>query len=81
MNPIQLRQFLCDLYNTAVVAVSADKCLPAYLPQPLAEALPAFQKLPVRALAELRLRADEREAHPLALRLVALARIEPFPTL
>lgn len=33
MNPIQPRQFLCDLYNTAVAAVSAEKCLPACLPQ------------------------------------------------
>lgn len=27
------RQFLCDLYSTAVSAVSAEKCLPAFLPQ------------------------------------------------
>lgn len=31
LNP---RQFLIDLYTTAVNAVSADKCQPAYLPQP-----------------------------------------------
>lgn len=28
------RQFLLDLYSSAVAAVSAEKCLPAYLPQP-----------------------------------------------
>jgi glycerate 2-kinase len=28
------RQFLLDLYSTAVSAVSADKCLPAWLPEP-----------------------------------------------
>jgi hydroxypyruvate reductase len=28
------RQFLLDLYSAAVAAVSAEKCLPAYLPQP-----------------------------------------------
>jgi glycerate 2-kinase len=28
------RQFLFDLYASAIAAVSAEKCLPAYLPQP-----------------------------------------------
>lgn len=28
------RQFLIDLYVTAVAAVSAEKCLPSYLPSP-----------------------------------------------
>lgn len=34
MTTINPRQFLLDLYASAVDAVSAKKCLPAYLPQP-----------------------------------------------
>ena len=34
MNTFEPRQFLLDLYASAVDAVSAEKCLPAYLPQP-----------------------------------------------
>lgn len=36
MPVIHPRQFLLDLYASAVAAVSAEKCLPPYLPQPLA---------------------------------------------
>ena len=31
---LQPRQFLLDLYHSAVAAVSADKCLPGFLPAP-----------------------------------------------
>lgn len=31
------RQFLIDLYSTAISAVSAEKCLPQYLPRPAAD--------------------------------------------
>lgn len=34
MSAIDPRQFLLDLYATAVATVSAEKCLPAFLPQP-----------------------------------------------
>lgn len=34
MTELNPRQFLLDLYATAVAAVSADKCLPPYLPRP-----------------------------------------------
>ncbi|HJV79962.1 glycerate kinase [Noviherbaspirillum sp.] len=33
MHPSQARQFLLDMFNSAVGAVSAEKCLPAFLPQ------------------------------------------------
>lgn len=36
MTAIDPRQFLLDLYTTAISAVSAEKCLPPYLPQPSA---------------------------------------------
>src|SRR3990167_8176259 len=34
MSTLVPRQFLRDLYASAVNAVSAEKCLPAFLPQP-----------------------------------------------
>ncbi|SFM26817.1 glycerate kinase type-2 family protein [Rugamonas rubra] len=34
MSTFNPRQFLLDLYGSAVAAVSAEKCLPAYLPTP-----------------------------------------------
>jgi hydroxypyruvate reductase len=34
MSPVTPRQFLLDLYHSAVDAVSADKCLPPFLPAP-----------------------------------------------
>ncbi|MEO8406833.1 MAG: glycerate kinase [Oxalobacteraceae bacterium] len=37
MRAINPRQFLLDLYSSAVDAVSAEKCLPAYLPKPSAK--------------------------------------------
>jgi len=36
MQTLNPRRFLLDLYGSAVDAVSAAKCLPAYLPQPVA---------------------------------------------
>ncbi|WP_136417036.1 glycerate kinase [Herbaspirillum sp. ST 5-3] len=33
MHPSQARQFLLDVFNSAVGAASAEKCLPAFLPQ------------------------------------------------
>jgi hydroxypyruvate reductase len=37
MNASQTRQLLLDMYTAAVAAVSAGKCLPAWLPQPPAK--------------------------------------------
>ena len=34
MNKLEPRQFLSDLFSSAVDAVSAEKCLPAFLPKP-----------------------------------------------
>jgi glycerate 2-kinase len=34
MSTFNPRQFLLDLYGSAIDAVSAAKCLPAYLPEP-----------------------------------------------
>ena len=37
MTTLAPRQFLLDLYTSAVAAVSAEKCLPAFLPVPPAK--------------------------------------------
>lgn len=37
MSTLAPRQFLLDLYSSAVAAVSAEKCLPAFLPAPPAQ--------------------------------------------
>jgi len=54
----------------------AASSIPAYLPDALAEALPMFQRFGARLVAELQLSADQNESHPLALRVVALARAQ-----
>lgn len=52
---------------------------PAYLPESLAEELPLFSRFRVRILAEVRMSADRYEAHPAALKVLALARLAPPP--
>ena len=49
--------------------------IPAYLPESLSETLPMFLRFPARLIAEARWRADQREEHPTALRVLALARL------
>lgn len=63
------RQLRCLLQPTA-----AASAIPAYLPEALAEALPMFERFRARLLAEAHLAADQREAHPVALRVLAIAR-------
>lgn len=50
--------------------------LPTYLPEALASELPMFGAFPARLLAEVDLREDQYETHPLALRVMAVARVE-----
>jgi hypothetical protein len=47
----------------------------AYLPASLDKSLPLFRRFGVRVLCELHLRMDEREAEPISLRVLALARV------
>jgi len=49
--------------------------IPTYLPDRLAPELPMFQRMRVRLVAEARLQLDQFEAHPHALRVVALSRV------
>ncbi len=49
--------------------------IPTYLPWPVAQKLPLFRRLRVRALCEAHFQADQYEAHTAALKVVALARV------
>ncbi|WP_437760724.1 DUF2169 domain-containing protein [Sorangium sp. So ce1389] len=54
--------------------------LPAYLPAALAQQLPMYQRFRARIIAELHLQVDQHESHPVALRVLALARVAPLPS-
>jgi len=58
---------------------SPGEAIPTYLPERLSKELPMFQRFRVRALVEVRLQLDQFEAHPSALRVVALGRVVPMP--
>jgi hypothetical protein len=49
--------------------------VPSYLPGGVAEQLPMFQRFRARLIAELHLPVDQNEAHPAALKVLALARV------
>ena len=53
----------------------APGSIPAYLPEALAELLPLFQRFSARVVVEAHLPVDQREAHPVALKAVAVARV------
>lgn len=54
-----------------------EQTIPLYLPEAMALVLPLRQSIAARLIAEAHLSADEEEAHPVALRVVALARSAP----
>jgi hypothetical protein len=49
--------------------------VPAYLPEDLAGHLPLYARFSARAIAEVHLSQDQYEPHPVALRVLALARV------
>lgn len=51
--------------------------VPAYLPDSLTEDLPLFRRFKVRLIAELHFQLDQFEANPMALQVVAIARLLP----
>jgi hypothetical protein len=57
------------------VSASSPDQIPAYLPESLAKQLPMFQRLRTRFIAEVHMQQDQYESHPIALRVVALARV------
>jgi hypothetical protein len=54
---------------------SGDAPVPAYVPESLEKKLPLFKSFAARAVFEALPQQDQYESHPLALRLVALARV------
>ncbi|MDI3289606.1 DUF2169 domain-containing protein [Polyangium sp. 15x6] len=54
---------------------AGERELPVYFPEALAERMPMFTKFTARMVAEAHLPADAREASPVALRGVAIARV------
>ena len=59
----------------------ASPGVPAYLPEPAIARLPLFRRFHARVIAEAHLAQDEREASPVALRVVAIARAVPFASI
>lgn len=49
--------------------------VPTYLPESIADRLPIFRRIAVRALVDMGEREDQYEVCPMALRVVALARV------
>jgi hypothetical protein len=60
----------------AFVPVGARTAIPTYLPHALRDRLPMMQHFAARMVAEVDLREDQYETYPLALRAVALARVD-----
>ena len=62
-------------------AAAGEAPVPTYLPIALKSELPLLDTMRARLIAELNVRQDQFEAHPLALRVVALGRIieTPYP--
>jgi hypothetical protein len=56
-------------------ASGSSEQVPVYLPESLAQELPAFLRLGARMIAEARTRVDQYEAHAMALKAVVLGRV------
>jgi len=54
--------------------VSGERPVPTYLPAELARKMPLFARFPARLIAEVVPQQDQSESHPVALRVVAIAR-------
>ena len=71
----QRRPLFGGLHIRALVRLpDAKEAIPAYLPDALEADLPMYQRFEARLLAEAHLAADQHETHPVALRVVAIAR-------
>jgi hypothetical protein len=63
----------------APAAKPPSVAVPVYLPEVVAELLPLYARFRVRMIVELRAGADRYESHPVALRVLAVARVLPPP--
>ena len=59
----------------AGAGAGAKQVIPIYLPDTLAEGLPMFPRFSARVVVEAHFAVDAYETHPVALRVVALARV------
>jgi hypothetical protein len=73
------QEWIRALLTPAPAGAGATEAIPTYLPERLAKELPMFQRFRARAIVEARLQLDQFEAHPSALRVVALGRVVPTP--
>lgn len=69
----ETREVLDELHLRALL-VDGDQAVPLYLPEAAGKQLPLFHAFEARVITELWPRQDEREAHPVALRAIAVAR-------
>lgn len=70
----QKRELLDGKFIRALLHMGADEPVPVYLPDALSKRLPLFRRFAARAVVEVLPQQDQFEAHPIALRAVALAR-------
>lgn len=79
----QKRELLDDEWIRALWSTGEGTSMPAYVPAKLAKRLPLFRQFPARILVEALPQQDMYETHPVALRVVTLARVltpqEPQP--
>lgn len=58
---------------------SSVKPAPVYIPEEIAKKLPLYQRFRVRIIVELYFQEDQYEAHPAALKALAIGRIQQLP--
>ncbi len=73
------QEWIRALLTPAAAGGALAEAIPTYLPERLAKELPMFLRFRARAIMEARLQLDQFEAHPSALRVVALGRVVPTP--
>ncbi len=72
----QIRELLDDTWIRALLAGPKQKtAIPTYLPAKIAKRLPLFKRFPARLAVEVLPQQDQAEAHPLALRALAIGRV------
>lgn len=72
----QKRALLGQRWIRSLLAVPGGTSpIPAYLPESLENELPMFKRFRAKLIAEVRPTLDQSEAHPIALRVVALGRL------
>ena len=72
----QKRTVFGEVWIRSLLAVPGSSAtIPTYLPEALTKKLPMFQTMRVRMIAEAHAQQDQYEAHPTALRVVALGRL------